>query len=68
MQSQINNLNEAFEHAQGRIRSLQGHVNYLKNSYSNIFTGQGQGETPGPLIPGESPPQGQGYDSCDCNY
>ncbi|XP_046465329.1 myosin heavy chain, fast skeletal muscle [Neodiprion pinetum] len=69
MQGQINNLNEAFEHAQGRIRSLQGHVNYLKNSYSNIFRGgqgQGQGETP-PLLPGE-PGQGQGYDSCDCNY
>lgn len=72
MQGQINNLNEAFEHAQGRIRSLQGHVNYLKNSYSNIFRGsgqgQGQGETP-PLLTGE-PGQsaGQGYDSCDCNY
>ncbi|XP_020708167.2 myosin heavy chain, non-muscle [Athalia rosae] len=71
MQGQINNLNEAFEHAQGRIRSLQGHVNYLKNSYSNIFRGgqsqgQGQGETP-PLLSGETG-QGQGYDSCDCNY
>ena len=68
MQGQINNLNEAFEHAQGRIRSLQGHVNYLKNSYSNIFSGNGQGETPVPHMSGESAAQGQGYDSCDCNY
>lgn len=68
MQGQINNLNEAFEQAQGRIRSLQGHVNYLKNSYSNIFRGQGQGESPPSAVHGESPGQGQGYDSCDCNY
>ncbi|KAL6442884.1 hypothetical protein ACFW04_002734 [Cataglyphis niger] len=58
MQSQINNLNEAFKHAQGRIKSLQGHVNYLKTSYSNIFLGQG--ETPTGALPGD--------DSCDCNY
>lgn len=64
MQSQINNLNEAFEQAQGRIRSLQGHVNYLKTSYSNIF--KGQGESPVGL-PGDGA-LGTGYDSCDCNY
>lgn len=64
MQGQINNLNEAFEHAQGRIRSLQGHVNYLKTSYSNIFIGQG--ETPANVLPGDTP--GTGYDSCDCTY
>ncbi|XP_018338307.1 PREDICTED: golgin subfamily A member 3 isoform X2 [Trachymyrmex septentrionalis] len=58
MQSQINNLNEAFKHAQGRIKSLQGHVNYLKTSYSNIFLGQG--ETPTSALPVD--------DSCDCNY
>ncbi|XP_076749184.1 uncharacterized protein LOC143422421 [Xylocopa sonorina] len=63
MQGQINNLNEAFEQAQGRIRSLQGHVNYLKTSYSNIF--KGQGEVPPGVLPGEA---GQGFDSCDCNY
>lgn len=63
MQGQINNLNEAFEQAQGRIRSLQGHVNYLKTSYSNIFKGQGEAAT---ILPGETP--GAGYDSCDCNY
>lgn len=57
MQSQINNLNEAFKHAQGRIKSLQGHVNYLKTS-SNIFLGQG--ETPTAALPAD--------DSCDCNY
>ncbi|XP_024936584.1 uncharacterized protein LOC107263492 isoform X1 [Cephus cinctus] len=68
MQGQINNLNEAFEQAQGRIRLLQGHVNYLKNSYSNIFTGQGQGESPTSIAPGDPPSSGQGYDSCDCNY
>ncbi|XP_043521421.1 uveal autoantigen with coiled-coil domains and ankyrin repeats protein [Frieseomelitta varia] len=61
MQGQINNLNEAFEQAQGRIRSLQGHVNYLKTSYSNIF--KGQGEVPPGVLPGET-----GFDSCDCNY
>lgn len=64
MQSQINNLNEAFEQAQGRIRSLQGHVNYLKTSYSNVF--KGQGETPVGL-PGDGT-LGAGFDSCDCNY
>ncbi|XP_019696707.1 centriolin [Harpegnathos saltator] len=64
MQSQINNLNEAFEQAQGRIRSLQGHVNYLKTSYSNILIGQG--ETPTSVPTGDAP--GLGYDSCDCNY
>ncbi|XP_011873265.1 PREDICTED: early endosome antigen 1-like isoform X2 [Vollenhovia emeryi] len=58
MQSQITNLNEAFKHAQGRIKSLQGHVNYLKTSYSNIFLGQG--ETPTSALPVD--------DSCDCNY
>ncbi|XP_072742959.1 uncharacterized protein [Anoplolepis gracilipes] len=58
MQGQINNLNEAFKHAQGRIKSLQGHVNYLKTSYSNIFLGQG--ETPAGALPTD--------DSCDCNY
>ncbi|XP_033340204.2 uncharacterized protein LOC117228521 [Megalopta genalis] len=63
MQGQINNLNEAFEQAQGRIRSLQGHVNYLKTSYSNIF--KGQGEAPPGILPGEA---GPGFDSCDCNY
>ncbi|XP_076385939.1 uncharacterized protein LOC100881157 [Megachile rotundata] len=63
MQGQINNLNEAFEQAQGRIRSLQGHVNYLKTSYSNIF--KGQGEMPPGVLPGEA---GTGFDSCDCNY
>ncbi|CAD1477879.1 unnamed protein product, partial [Heterotrigona itama] len=63
MQGQINNLNEAFEQAQGRIRSLQGHVNYLKTSYSNIF--KGQGEMPPGVLPGEA---GVGFDSCDCNY
>lgn len=68
MQGQINNLNEAFKHAQGRIKSLQGHVNYLKTSYSNIFSGQGQGEAPVTCIPGESLAPVQGHDSCDCNY
>lgn len=58
MQSQINNLNEAFKHAQGRIKSLQGHVNYLKTSYSNIFLGKG--EAPTNALPVE--------DTCDCNY
>ncbi|KAK4877754.1 hypothetical protein RN001_010260 [Aquatica leii] len=37
MQAQINNLNENFEDAQMRIRNLQGHVNFLKNSYTSVF-------------------------------
>lgn len=37
MQAQITSLNENFEQAQLRIRSLQSHVNYLKSSYTNIF-------------------------------
>lgn len=70
MQGQINNLNEAFKHAQGRITSLQGHVNYLKTSYSNIFSAQGQGEAaaPVPFLSSEPQTTGQGFDSCDCNY
>lgn len=64
MQGQINDLNEAFEHAQGRIRSLQGHVNYLKTSYSNIFIGQG--ETPTSVLPEDIP--GMGHTSCGCIY
>lgn len=32
MQSQITNLNDNFEDAQMRIRTLQGHVNFLKSS------------------------------------
>ena len=67
MQGQIGNLNEALQQAQGRIRSLQGHVDYLKVSYSNVFGDQGQGEST-IIPPSETPPVGQGYDSCDCNY
>lgn len=64
MQGQINNLNEAFEQAQGRIRSLQGHVNYLKTSYSNMLIGQKETSTGIPA--GDAP--SLGYDTCDCNY
>lgn len=53
MQSQINNLNENFEDAQMRIRNLQGHVNFLKNSYTNVFTPEANG------MP-------EGLDPCDC--
>ncbi|KAJ8943933.1 hypothetical protein NQ314_009597 [Rhamnusium bicolor] len=41
MQAQINNLNENFEDAQMRIRNLQGHVNFLKNSYGTVFPSGG---------------------------
>lgn len=37
MQAQMNNLVENFEEAQMRIRSLQGHVNFLQTSYTNIY-------------------------------
>lgn len=42
MQAQISNLNENFEEAQLRIRSLQGHVNFLQTSYTSMFGGDGQ--------------------------
>ncbi|CAG9821810.1 unnamed protein product, partial [Phaedon cochleariae] len=42
MQSQISNLNENFEDAQMRIRNLQGHVNFLKNSYGNVYPEQSE--------------------------
>lgn len=56
MQSQINNLNENFEDAQMRIRNLQGHVNFLKNSYTNVFPNEA-------LL-------SDGLDACNCanNY
>nr|CAH7739672.1 unnamed protein product [Callosobruchus chinensis] len=38
MQAQILNLNENFEDATMRIRSLQGHVNFLKNTYGVVTT------------------------------
>ncbi|KAK6628971.1 hypothetical protein RUM43_002788 [Polyplax serrata] len=37
MQSQINNLNDNFEEAQLRIKSLQSNVNFLKNSCTGLF-------------------------------
>lgn len=43
MQAQINNLNENFEDAQMRIRSLQGHVNFLKNTYGNVYPAKEEG-------------------------
>ncbi|XP_044269429.1 outer dense fiber protein 2 [Tribolium madens] len=41
MQAQINNLHENFEDAQMRIRNLQGHVNFLKESYTTNVPGHG---------------------------
>lgn len=60
MQAQINNLNENFEDAQMRIRNLQGHVNFLKNSYTNVFPSD---PVSVPMIP-------DGMEACDCgkNY
>lgn len=52
MQSQINNLNENFEDAQMRIRNLQGHVNFLKSSYTSVFPNDQM--------------VGDGMDACDC--
>ncbi|XP_011495617.1 PREDICTED: uncharacterized protein LOC105360420 [Ceratosolen solmsi marchali] len=66
MQGQICNLNETLQQAQGRIRSLQGHVDYLKVSYSNIFTNQGQCDNP-PVLP-QAEQTNTGYDACDCSY
>jgi outer dense fiber protein 2 len=45
MQSQINNLHENFEDAQMRIRSLQGHVNFLKESYNTTVPGLGDADS-----------------------
>ncbi|CAG9828882.1 unnamed protein product [Diabrotica balteata] len=58
MQSQINNLNENFEDAQMRIRNLQGHVNFLKNSYGDTF---GVGEKSNRYRTTDN------KDPCDCN-
>lgn len=44
MQSQINNLHENFEDAQMRIRNLQGHVNFLKDSCKAV-PGMGDNES-----------------------
>lgn len=55
MQTQINNLNENFEDAQMRIRSLQGNVNFLKNTYGEIYT------NPCDIIPQRT------TDPCNCN-
>nr|XP_023016569.1 outer dense fiber protein 2 isoform X1 [Leptinotarsa decemlineata] len=55
MQAQINNLNENFEDAQMRIRNLQGHVNFLKNSYGNVYPEKS--EVPPSALP----------DPCDCS-
>ncbi|KYB28655.1 outer dense fiber protein 2 [Tribolium castaneum] len=45
MQAQINNLHENFEDAQMRIRNLQGHVNFLKESYTPNVPGVGDTES-----------------------
>ncbi|XP_063974675.1 outer dense fiber protein 2 isoform X2 [Diachasmimorpha longicaudata] len=66
MQGQINRLSESFEQAQGRIRTLQGHVNYLKTSYSNVFSDPTHGDGPtSPLTQDNMSPNL--YDACDCN-
>lgn len=36
MQRQINILNDNFEQAQGRVRTLQGHINYMKTPFDSI--------------------------------
>lgn len=56
MQAQINNLNENFEDAQMRIRSLQGHVNFLKNTYGEVYANNAR-ELPTKKLP----------DPCNCN-
>lgn len=66
MQSQINQLNDAFEQAQGRVRTLQGHVTYLRTSYSNIFNISGQVERHANSLPPEG--STNPYDACDCKY
>lgn len=50
MQAQICQLNENFDQAQLRIRTLQSHVNYLKTSYTNIFN-------PEDRLPCSAPPR-----------
>lgn len=56
MQAQINNLNENFEDAQMRIRSLQGNVNFLKNTYGEIYA-HDTTDVPSKRLP----------DPCSCN-
>ncbi|XP_056635139.1 uncharacterized protein LOC130444134 [Diorhabda sublineata] len=57
MQAQINNLNENFEDAQMRIRNLQGHVNFLRNSYGDVYNGDDNIACKPPAPP----------DPCTCN-
>lgn len=66
MQTQINNLNDNFEQAQLRIKTLQSHVNFLKNSYSGMFTPEPSNMS---LVDSASgflmePP----CNPCDCSY
>ncbi|XP_011299643.1 uncharacterized protein [Fopius arisanus] len=65
MQGQINRLSESFEQAQGRIRTLQGHVNYLKTSYSNVFNPPAPEDGLTPSLPPENMSSSP-YDRCDC--
>ncbi|XP_025835040.1 myosin-2 isoform X2 [Agrilus planipennis] len=56
MQAQITNLNENFEDAQMRIKNLQAHVNFLKNTYSTVYPDGGVAPMGGD----------GGIDACDC--
>lgn len=66
MQGQINHLSEAFNHAQTRVRNLQGHVNYLKPTNSNVYCINGPTDNYTTSMASENP-QNQ-YDTCDCTY
>lgn len=59
MQHQVNFLNESFAQAQNRIKLLQGHINYLKDSDEE--------KCAEPAAPTEQPSNNPGYDSCRCN-
>lgn len=75
MQSQLNRLTETFGQAQGRVKTLQGQVDYLSTSYNNVFDNNchQQRHQVSPidaqqkLLALEASNQSP-YDSCDCAY
>ncbi|XP_044014218.1 outer dense fiber protein 2 [Aphidius gifuensis] len=77
MQSQLNRLTETFGQAQGRVKTLQGQIDYLSTSYNNVFDNNSHQhqhhrqvspiDAQQNLLALEASNQSP-YDSCDCAY
>lgn len=68
MQSQLNRLTETFGHAQGRVNTLQGQIDYLSTSYNDVFevgVHHGELDVQTNFLTSEIINQNP-YDSCDC--